>query len=87
MRNAEMTSKIKSVSSPSHPITFHAGESENTAGITLANQENIGVPLVKNFEMQIALSNPDRYILFFFFFFFFSFLFFFFFLRSILMLG
>eukprot|EP00026_Physarum_polycephalum_P002556 Phypoly_transcript_02563.p1 GENE.Phypoly_transcript_02563~~Phypoly_transcript_02563.p1 ORF type:complete len:905 (+),score=178.71 Phypoly_transcript_02563:1-2715(+) len=55
----EMTSKIKSVSSPSHPIQYEAGDKPTQAKVTLAN-EDVGVPLVKNFELNIALAEPNK---------------------------
>ena len=56
-----MTSKIKSISSPSHPIEFNSGDTPNSASVSLANQDDVGVPLLKDFEMRIALANPDKY--------------------------
>ena len=54
-----MTSKIKGAASPTHPIEYEAGDTVNQARITLANGD-VGVPLVKNFELNIALAEPNK---------------------------
>jgi hypothetical protein len=56
-----MTSKIKSVSSPSHPIQYEAGDTPMQARIVLV-KEDVGTPLVKNFELNIALAEPNKYV-------------------------
>ena len=45
-----MSSNIKKISSPSHPIEFEFGETPTEARITLANGE--GEPLKKDFEVE-----------------------------------
>lgn len=57
-----MTSKISSVSSPSHPIKYAAGENNKTGLVTLANQDDVSVPLIKNFELLVSLAEPSKYI-------------------------
>jgi hypothetical protein len=64
-----MTSNIKSISSPTHPIAFEFGDSPKQvafylamlilqAVVRLANEE--GVPLGKDFEMMVVLAKPDE---------------------------
>ncbi len=57
----DMTSFIKSVSSPSHPISFEFGDDPNHAHVKLANED--GTPLVKDFELAITLAKPHEYII------------------------
>jgi uncharacterized protein YegL len=54
-----MTSFIKSVSSPSHPISFEFGDDPQHAHVKLANED--GTPLVKDFELAISLAKPHEY--------------------------
>ena len=54
-----MTSKMKSVSSPSHPIQYEAGDTPTQAKVVLA-KEDVGVPLVTDFELHIALAEPNK---------------------------
>ncbi len=58
-----MTSRIKGVSSPSHPIQIEFGDTPLSAKILLAN-DDVGVPLTQNFELNIALSEPNTYAFF-----------------------
>lgn len=51
-----MTSNIKSVASPSHPIQFEFGESPKSAKVSLSNPD--GTPLVKDFELLVSLADP-----------------------------
>ncbi len=54
-----MKSNIKSVTSPSHPIAFEFGDQPNTATVTLALED--GIPLVKDFQIAVALAQPHEY--------------------------
>ena len=55
-----MTSNIKSVSSPSHPIQFEfSDDGPQKAKVTLAQNEE-GVPLGKDFELLVALAQATK---------------------------
>eukprot|EP01118_Nematostelium_gracile_P006839 TRINITY_DN2208_c0_g1_i1.p1 TRINITY_DN2208_c0_g1~~TRINITY_DN2208_c0_g1_i1.p1 ORF type:complete len:913 (-),score=285.21 TRINITY_DN2208_c0_g1_i1:11-2749(-) len=54
----EMTSNIKSISSPSHPIKFEFGDSLQQANVSLSNDD--GTPLVNDFVLQVALAKPHE---------------------------
>ena len=55
-----MTSNIKSVSSPSHPIQFEfSDEGPQKATVTLAQNEE-GAPLGKDFELLVALAQATK---------------------------
>eukprot|EP01116_Phalansterium_solitarium_P016045 TRINITY_DN3631_c0_g1_i2.p1 TRINITY_DN3631_c0_g1~~TRINITY_DN3631_c0_g1_i2.p1 ORF type:complete len:453 (+),score=131.21 TRINITY_DN3631_c0_g1_i2:115-1359(+) len=54
----KMTSDIKSVASPSHPIAFEFGDSHKNATATLANPD--GTPLVNDFVLTVALDKPHQ---------------------------
>ena len=56
-----MTSNIRRVSSPSHPITFEFGEEPNQATVSLSQEYDIS--LAKDFEMSIVLAQPHQYAL------------------------
>jgi hypothetical protein len=59
----DMSSNIKSVSSPSHPIKFEFGDSPAKAAVELAQNED-GVPLGKDFEILVSLAQPNKFVLF-----------------------
>ncbi len=52
----EMSSGIKSVSSPSHPISFEFGRTPQQANIRLAKED--GTPLIHDFELIVSLHDP-----------------------------
>jgi hypothetical protein len=56
--NLEMSSDIKSVSSPTHPIHFEFGNRPNKAKVQFANAD--GTPLVKDLELQVTLADPHK---------------------------
>ncbi len=53
-----MTSNIKSISSPTHPIQFEFGDSPAKAAVSLANEE--GAPLGKDFDLFVTLATPSK---------------------------
>lgn len=55
----DMTSNIKSISSPSHPINFEFGDSPKQATVTLIISES-GAPLLKDFVVTTALFDPHQ---------------------------
>lgn len=55
----DMTSNIKSISSPSHPINFEFGDSPKTATVQLIINES-GSPLLKDFTVTTALFDPHQ---------------------------
>jgi uncharacterized protein YegL len=56
--NFDMSSNIKSVSSPTHPVQFEFGNTPNKAKVQLANSD--GTPLVKDLELQVTLAEPHK---------------------------
>lgn len=57
-----MTSNIRSIASQTHPIQFEFSETGTTkATVTLAQQE-AGIPLGKDFELLISLTQPNKYL-------------------------
>lgn len=55
-----MTSNIKQISSPTHPISFEFGDTPKAAKVSLANPD-VGVPLMQDFTLHIALAEPSKY--------------------------
>jgi poly [ADP-ribose] polymerase len=55
----DMSSNIKSISSPTHPIQFEFGDTPSKAAVSLAHNEE-GVPLGKDFELLVYLEQPNK---------------------------
>jgi hypothetical protein len=53
-----MTSAIKSIASPSHPIEFEFGDSTTRAKVTSISGSDL---LQKDFELLIKLAAPHEY--------------------------
>lgn len=56
-----MTSNIRSLSSPSHPITFEFGEEPNQATVTLSS-ESPQASAAKDFIIYTKLAQPHQYV-------------------------
>ncbi len=54
-----MTSNIKSVSSPTHPIQFEFSDTPQKASVSLAQNDD-GTPLGKDFELLVSLAEPNK---------------------------
>lgn len=57
-----MTSNIRSLSSPSHPISFEFGEEPTQAQVLLGAE---GATLQKDFVLNVKLAKPHEYVPFF----------------------
>jgi hypothetical protein len=56
-----MTSNIRSMSSPSHPIAFEFGEEPNQATVTLASGGDSGSQAAKDLVVLTKLAKPHEY--------------------------
>jgi hypothetical protein len=56
---SDMTSNIRSIASLTHPIKFEFSDTPSKAQVTLAQQDE-GVPLGKDFELLLTLSQPNK---------------------------
>ena len=54
-----MTSNIRSLSSPSHPISFEFGEEPTQAQVLLGAE---GATLQKDFILNVKLAKPHEYV-------------------------
>eukprot|EP01119_Soliformovum_irregulare_P016300 TRINITY_DN4699_c0_g1_i2.p1 TRINITY_DN4699_c0_g1~~TRINITY_DN4699_c0_g1_i2.p1 ORF type:complete len:850 (+),score=284.73 TRINITY_DN4699_c0_g1_i2:75-2624(+) len=54
----KMTSNIKSISSPSHPISFEFGDSPQDATVIFSNPD--GTPLIHDFVLQTTLAQVHK---------------------------
>lgn len=52
-----MTSPIKSISSPTHPIEFEFGDTPNQAKITINDKYEL---MLKDFELLAKLAKPHE---------------------------
>jgi hypothetical protein len=61
IKSSDMTSNIRSIASITHPIQFEFSEAGPSKATVTLSQQDQGVPLGKDFELLITLSQPNRY--------------------------
>lgn len=54
-----MTSNIRSLSSPSHPISFEFGEEPTKAQVALGDSSEV---VTKDFVLNVKLAQPHQYV-------------------------